>query len=248
VADITGGSIAAVSARVTALEDKYVRALWFKQIDSGASGTVTPPTGGAIVLDQWAAGIDAVTSTVTSGARPDFVSAKNAAGEIITATMDASGNWTISDTPSAYPIAIIYAYEVKLEDFDRTYALVEEEVSQATGPLSTPTFADLTLTGLTASLPVFSGATKKLESKSAADAFAAIKQNASESATGVVELSTDAEAVAGTSTSVVITPANLRAVVPDDAADQTLSGTPVILSMKDKDGNLYKWKGYPTGA
>ena len=209
-------SIIAVAARVTALEDKYVRALWFEQINSGASGTITPPAGGTIVLDQWAAGIDAVTSTITTGTKPDFVSAKNAAGAIITATMDASGNWTISDTPSAYPIAIIYVYEVKLEDFNRTYALVEEEVSQATGPLSTPTFADLTLTGLTASLPIFSNASKKLETKSAADAFTAIKQSASESATGVVQLATTAEATTGTDTAKAVTSSGVAAASVGD--------------------------------
>ena len=163
-----------LAVKVESLEDKYVRALWFEQINSGASGTVTPPTGGTIVLDQWAAGIDAVTSTITDGNKPDFISAKNSSGDIITATMDTGGNWTISDTPFAYPIAIIYVYEVRLEDFDRTYSLVSEEVSQATGPLSSPTFADVTLTGLTASLPVFSDATKKLVSKPAADARTAL--------------------------------------------------------------------------
>lgn len=59
---------------------------------------------------------------------------------------------------------------------------------------------------------------------------------------------TDAQTIAGTDTINIMTPANLRAVVLDDAADETLSGTPVTLSSKDKDGNTYKWKGYPTGA
>ena len=138
--------IDAVSNRITVVEDKYVRVLWFEQINSGTTGTVTPPAGATIVLDQWAAGIDAVTSTITSGQRPDFISAKTAAGVIITTTMDASGNWTISGAPSAYPIAILYVYQVTLLNFDRTYTLVEEEVTQATGPTSTPTFSSVTLT------------------------------------------------------------------------------------------------------
>ena len=46
---------------------------------------------------------------------------------------------------------------------------------------------------------------------SAATAFGNIKQNASESATGVVELATDAETQTGTDTARAITPANLSA-------------------------------------
>ena len=59
---------------------------------------------------------------------------------------------------------------------------------------------------------------------------------------------TDAQTIAGVDMINIITPANLRSVVLDDAVDETLSGTPVTLSVKDKGGNIYKWKGYPTGA
>ena len=172
VSDGAGGLAYSVELinRVTTLEDTYVRSLWFEQINSGTTGTVTVPTGGTIVLDQWAAGIDAVTSTITAGAHPDFISATTAAGEIITATMDSLGNWTISGSPSAYPISIIYAYEVKLVNFNRTYSLVEEEVTQSTGPLSTPTFANLYDTGLTASKSVFTDISKKLVSGTNTDA------------------------------------------------------------------------------
>jgi hypothetical protein len=48
----------------------------------------------------------------------------------------------------------------------------------------------------------------------ASAAFGALKQAASTSATGVVELSTDTEAQTGTDTARAVTPANLNAVVP----------------------------------
>jgi hypothetical protein len=37
--------------------------------------------------------------------------------------MSITGAWALSDTPSAYPIAIIYYYDVKLFNFDRNYSL-----------------------------------------------------------------------------------------------------------------------------
>jgi len=69
---------------------------------------------------------------------------------------------------------------------------------------------------------------------------------ASESSSGIVALATDAETIAGTDTGKAITPADLRAVILDDMADAALSGSPVILGIKDKDGNIYYFKAYPT--
>lgn len=53
---------------------------------------------------------------------------------------------------------------------------------------------------------------------SAAAAFTALKQDATEAATGVVELSTDGEAITGTATDKVLTPANLAAVLAAQAS------------------------------
>jgi hypothetical protein len=57
-------------------------------------------------------------------------------------------------------------------------------------------------------VPIANGGTG---ASTAANAFNALKQAATESATGVVELATTAEAAAGTDTSRVVTPAGLRA-------------------------------------
>lgn len=54
----------------------------------------------------------------------------------------------------------------------------------------------------------------------AATAFSNIKQAATASATGVVELATDAEAITGTDTTRAVTPANVAAVVA------TIQGVP----------------------
>jgi len=69
---------------------------------------------------------------------------------------------------------------------------------------------------------------------------------ASESSIGIVKLATDAGSIAGTDTASCLTPANLRSVILDDMADATLSGAPVVLGIKDKDGNTNYFKAYPT--
>jgi len=102
--------------------DLYVKAVWFEQIDSGTSGTLTLPAQAEVVLDQWAAGVDALASTIAAGI-PDFISPTTAGDVIITATLDGDGAWTLSGTPSAYPVAIIYVYKVKFRYFDSTNQL-----------------------------------------------------------------------------------------------------------------------------
>ena len=245
-------------SRITALEDKNVRVRYFAQINSGTTGTITPPAHGTIVLDQFGGQLDAVTRTITAGQYPDpDTYAQTAEGVPIAATLDVAGDWGLTDPPSAYPIAIEYFYDIGWQYFDRTYTLPDERetVSQATGPLNSVIFADITPTNLSASKVMVSDANKKAVSgtntdaeiadsvskkhsnsldhaagsdnqdisglmqkssnlsdvANAATAFGNIKQVATDSATGVVELATDAAAIAAIAASVVLTPSNLAA-------------------------------------
>jgi len=123
-------------ARLDVLEDKYVKASWFESISSGTSGSLSLPTGGAVVLNEWRAGIDALTTKMDTGI-PTFVSAEEADGTLITTTLDGDGNWALSGTPSAYPIGIVYVYKVKFIYYDSTYSLGEVEMSA--GPMTVDT-------------------------------------------------------------------------------------------------------------
>ena len=115
----------------------YVKSLWFESVASGTSGTLTPPTQGTIVLDQWASGVDALASQIADG-QPNYVSPLTAGGAIVTATLDESGAWTLSDTPSAYPVAIIYVYKILLGYFNLDYSLgAIEYISTAEGTTTT---------------------------------------------------------------------------------------------------------------
>jgi len=106
----------------------YVRALWFESIASGTTGTVGAPVSGAtFVMDQWSAGVDALVSQM-SGGLPTFQSAVTAGSVIVTATFDEDGNYTLSGTPSAYPVALVYVYRVQFQYYDDSYSLGEAEV------------------------------------------------------------------------------------------------------------------------
>ena len=109
--------------RITALEDKYFRVPWYVEVASGTTGTITPPTGGTIVLNQWSGSVSAKSSTITVSEMPTGIPAKTAAGADITVTLSVTGAWALSGTPSSYPIAILYYYDVKLFNFNRAYSL-----------------------------------------------------------------------------------------------------------------------------
>lgn len=111
--------------------DKYVRATWFAEISSGTSGTVTPPTGSTIVLNAWSGGIDALVSTMSgAGSLPLYTTAVTSTSVPVTATLDVDGNWTLSGTPSAYPVSLIYVYRTALTDLDDSKSLSTVEVEE----------------------------------------------------------------------------------------------------------------------
>ena len=130
------------------LEAKYVRVTWFESLASGTSGTITIPTGGTLVLDAFAGGVDCLVSSVAD-AFPTYETPLTAGGQVVAATLDSSGNWTLSGTPSAYPVALIYQYRVTLSDLDDTKMLgaVMADTSQDVSTGAIPTFGGVKLNG-----------------------------------------------------------------------------------------------------
>jgi hypothetical protein len=98
--------------------DKYVRTTRFAIISSGTSGTITLPANSQVVLDDFGGTVDAVVSTVTGGF-PTTIPAKTGT-TVVATTFTSLGAWSLSSTPSAYPVAIIYRVRQKLLDFDST--------------------------------------------------------------------------------------------------------------------------------
>lgn len=103
---------------------------------------------------------------------------------------------------------------------------------------ASPTFVGETLTGLTASKPVFTDGSKALTSSGtvpinqggtgqtdAAAAFGALKQAATEEASGVVPLATSAEVIAGTEDAKAVTPAGIKAALTNTGYDVGIGST-----------------------
>lgn len=120
---------------------KYVRTTRFVSIGSSTSGTVTLPSGSQVVLDDFGGTVDAVVLQI-SGGKPLKVPALDALGSVIAATFDASGNWTFTGTPVAYPVALVYRVQQTLTNFDSTSADIwgESEVFGAATAIITYNF------------------------------------------------------------------------------------------------------------
>lgn len=98
----------------------------YYEIVSSASGQITIPTGATIQLDQFQEARDALLTEVDSiGQKPIPETPVNSSNELLTATLDASGNYQVvlsSDystpsTPTSSEYAIIYYLTIPLADF-----------------------------------------------------------------------------------------------------------------------------------
>lgn len=128
----------AINDNFTELYGVDLKTEWFEEIASGTSGTLTKPTGSTILLNSWADGVDALASVSGGvGDLPTFETPVTGSGTAITATLDAAGNWTLSGTPSAYPVCIIYAYSIPVALFNEAESLtVAQTYGTATGDVT----------------------------------------------------------------------------------------------------------------
>lgn len=100
-------------------DGKYVRTTRFAIIASGTSGTITKPTSSTIILDDFGGTTDAVVAT-SSSSLPNVQSSRTSSGVVVATSFDTSGNWSLTGTPAAYPIAIVYRVKQLMSDFDST--------------------------------------------------------------------------------------------------------------------------------
>ena len=109
------GADPALNNRVTNLENNEYKILYFQTISS-TTGTITKPTGATILLDQFYSGGDALVETLSNG-QPTGQSPLTIGGAVVSVTsFDTSGNYVLSGTPSAYPVALVYIFKIKAID------------------------------------------------------------------------------------------------------------------------------------
>lgn len=102
----------------------------FDSISSGTAGTVNKPAHGTVVFNQYEDGGDCLIVKVDTNGRPVDDPARDSSGNIITGTIDASGNYTISAAPSGYPVALVW--QVQLAERWKSAELTDDRIINET--------------------------------------------------------------------------------------------------------------------
>ena len=105
---LVAAKVDADQVRITNAENQYEIIQYFASIPSGTSGALTIPTGYTIELDRFGDSIDAIILKQGNDGKPIDDVVKSASGSIITTTLNSGGNYTLSGTPSVYPICLVY--------------------------------------------------------------------------------------------------------------------------------------------
>jgi hypothetical protein len=116
LASNSGGVSSATDARITTLEDNEYKITYFASISS-STGTITIPTGATILLDQFFGGVDAYVCTIQNGQPTGLFPQTSGGVTVDVSSFDALGNYTLSGTPSSYPVALIYILKIKAKDY-----------------------------------------------------------------------------------------------------------------------------------
>jgi hypothetical protein len=123
------GGDPSLPSRVTTLENNEYKVTYY-EIISGASGSLTVPTGATINAGEFGLSGNCILSKIDGSNKPTFESPKTSGGTIVTASLnETTGAWVASGTYTDSFVALIYSIKIKAVDYSNlTYANIIETV------------------------------------------------------------------------------------------------------------------------
>lgn len=115
-ADITGDpmdnvALAPYLTEIDYLSQNEYKVLYYASV-SASSGTITPPTGATILLDE-IQGNDALVSVLDGAGKVTFEPPTTALGAVVGVTsFNASGAYVLSGLPSPVPVGLVYVLKI----------------------------------------------------------------------------------------------------------------------------------------
>lgn len=126
----SGGGDPSLPGRVTTLENNEYKITYY-EIISGASGSLTVPTGATINAGEFGLSGNAILSKIDGSNKPTFESPVTSGGTVVTASLDeTNGNWVASGVYTDTNVALIYSIKIKAVDYSNlTYSNIIETTS-----------------------------------------------------------------------------------------------------------------------
>ena len=107
------GGDPSLPSRVTNLENNEYKVTYY-EIISGASGSITLPTGATINAGEFGLSGNCILSKIDGSNKPTYESPKTSGGVIVTASLNTStGAWVASGTYTDSNVALIYSIKIK---------------------------------------------------------------------------------------------------------------------------------------
>lgn len=126
-----GSSDPTINTRLTTLEQNVYKITYFTTINS-SSGTISIPTGATILTGQFNSGIDAFVSTIQNS-KPTGIFPQTSTGtEVDVSSFNTMGNYTLTGTPTSFPVALLYVLSIKAVDYSNLNIsnILEEETME----------------------------------------------------------------------------------------------------------------------
>lgn len=111
-----GGMTPSELARLEYLETNEYKITYWASITTN-SGSITKPTGSTIILDALSSGVDALVETIVNGQPSGFSPVTSGGAYVTVSSFDTSGNYTLSGTPSATPVALLYVITIPADQY-----------------------------------------------------------------------------------------------------------------------------------
>lgn len=156
IAQKSSTDLTSTNSRITNLENNEYKVTYY-EIISGASGSLTLPTGATINAGEFGLSGNCVLSKIDGSNKPTFESPKTAGGTVVTASLnETTGAWVASGVYTDANVALIYSIKIKAVYYSNlTYTNIIETVNDIPTVLPRKYFAynntTYSYTGTTAS-------------------------------------------------------------------------------------------------
>ena len=109
--------VSTITADVTNLKNNELKITYY-EIVSGASGSITLPTGATFNSDEFGNSGNSILSRINGANKPTYESPKTAGGVVVTANLNTtSGAWVASGVYTDTSVALIYSINIKEVDY-----------------------------------------------------------------------------------------------------------------------------------